>query len=227
MSRIKYNRTFHLPWSLGATNDDKVLQDTSCFNGKRVVVTEKMDGENSTLTNEYYHARSVDSKDHPSRSWIKQLHAYIRGSIPTGWRVCGENLYAKHSIAYENLKSYFYCFSIWNEHNMCLSWEDTEEWCQLLEIPLVPRVGEIFTWDERGSPFYWATGSALSELFGSGREYEGYVVRNADSFHYDDFKNNVAKYVRKNHVTTSNHWMHQEVIPNKLEQVKDIHKFTI
>jgi hypothetical protein len=45
---------------------------------------------------------------------------------------------------------------------------------------------------------------------------EGYVVRNSDSFPYSESKHNVAKFVRANHVTTENHWMHSEVIPNKL-----------
>lgn len=43
---VKYGRTFHLPWSPGAHDDDKTLKDTSQFEGKRVVVTKKMDGEN-------------------------------------------------------------------------------------------------------------------------------------------------------------------------------------
>lgn len=47
MSYIKYPRTFHLPWSLGATSDDKVLKNVDHFEGTCVVITEKMDGENS------------------------------------------------------------------------------------------------------------------------------------------------------------------------------------
>ena len=54
--RIKYPRTPHLPWSLGATNDDVKQRDLSHFVGKQVVVTEKMDGENTTLYNDYIHA---------------------------------------------------------------------------------------------------------------------------------------------------------------------------
>ena len=41
-------------------------------------------------------------------------------------------------------------------------------------------------------------------------------MRITDSFHYDDFEKYVAKYVRKNHVQTSEHWMNQQVIKNKL-----------
>jgi hypothetical protein len=51
-----------------------------------------------------------------------------------------------------------------------------------------------------------------------GQEVEGFVMKNIDRFHYDDFGNNIAKYVRKGHVQTDEHWMHQEVIPNKLKR---------
>lgn len=45
---------------------------------------------------------------------------------------------------------------------------------------------------------------------------EGIVMRNSNTFHYNDFNNNVAKFVRTNHVTTSTHWSHQELVLNKL-----------
>lgn len=46
MKRYKYPRTYHLSSSPGKTSDDKVISDMSEFEGKEVVVTEKMDGEN-------------------------------------------------------------------------------------------------------------------------------------------------------------------------------------
>jgi len=216
--KIKYPRTKHLPWSPGATSDDKILKDTSCFNGKNVVITEKMDGENSTLARDYYHARSLDSKDHPSRSWIKQFHASIKNDIPEGWRVCGENLYAKHSVGYDNLKSYFYCFSIWDDTNYCLSWKDTVEFCQLLGIEHVPVLFKDLKWDEFGNTWFLKDYTVWETL--GHNNYEGYVVRNSDGFLYKDFGDNVAKWVRVNHVQTENHWMHSEVIPNKLIKIE-------
>ncbi len=44
-TRIKYPRTFHLPWSPGLTKDDKRIENLDGFIGREVVVTEKMDGE--------------------------------------------------------------------------------------------------------------------------------------------------------------------------------------
>lgn len=69
--RYKYPRTMHLPWSPGWTKDDRVLQTTEHFVGQEVVVTEKMDGENTTLARDYTHARSVSSSNHVSRHWLK------------------------------------------------------------------------------------------------------------------------------------------------------------
>ena len=194
-----------MPWSLGSTSDDKFLKSTSCFEGKDIVVTLKMDGENSNLYRDHYHARSLDSKDHESRSWIKQFHAGIKNDIPEGFRICGENLYAKHSIGYDNLKSYFYCFSIWDADNNCLSWDDTVEYCELLDIIPVPVL-------YRGS---WDI-NVVKNIQINPEIDEGYVVRNSDSFHYNDFSKNCAKYVKANHVVSSIHWMHDAIVKNSL-----------
>lgn len=206
-SLFKYPRTYHLPWSLGITSDDKVLQDICCFEGKEIVVLEKMDGENCNLYNNAIHARSLDSRNHPSRDWIKKFHSEIKHNIPEGFRICGENMFAKHSIFYEDLESYFLCFSIWDKE-MCLSWNDTLEYARMLSIT---PVKELY----RGK---WCVdtikeiGSELDES-----RQEGYVVRNVEEFNYNEFSKNVAKYVRKNHVDTDEHWMYSAIVPNKLK----------
>ena len=45
-SYIKYPRTRHVPWSKSINKDDSVFPNMSSFEGREVVVTEKMDGEN-------------------------------------------------------------------------------------------------------------------------------------------------------------------------------------
>ncbi|TMP35934.1 kinase, partial [Pseudoalteromonas citrea] len=55
---------------------------------------------------------------------------------------------------------------------------------------------------------------------------EGYVVRLADSFAYDDFAQSVAKWVRADHVTSGTHWMHSAVVPNSLKSQEDSHEPT-
>lgn len=43
---VKYPRTYHLPWSESLTDDDRYHPDVEFLNGKEVVITEKLDGEN-------------------------------------------------------------------------------------------------------------------------------------------------------------------------------------
>lgn len=208
--RIKYPRTPHLPWSPGATDDDIHQQNLKQFEGKEVVVTEKMDGENTTIYRDYTHARSIDSRFHPSRTWVKALQAQIGYQIPEGWRICGENLYARHSIAYEQLPSYFLAFSIWNERNRCLSWHETELFAQQLGLEL-PKVLYRGVWCEK----------TIRDIVVDTEKQEGYVVRTTEGFHYDDFKSCVAKWLRTEHVTTDKHWMHAQVIANGLSNKGD------
>ena len=206
-SYIKYPRTPHLPWSLGASSDDKVLSSVVHFEGRQVIVTEKMDGENTTLYRDHIHARSLDSKGGEDRAWVKQFWASIRGEIPEGWRVCGENLWACHSILYSDLESYFYGFSIWDSHNIALPWGDTLEYFSMLGVQPVSVIwgGK---WDEL------AIRSLCDSL--NPNQTEGYVVRLASSFHYDNFSTSVAKFVRKGHVQTDKHWRSQQFVPNGL-----------
>lgn len=209
MSNIKYPRTPHLPWSQGKTDDDKTLSSIKHLEGMSLVVTIKMDGENTTMTKDRVYARSVDSADHPSRHWVKSLWSQISYLIPEGWRVCGENLFVKHSIAYENLGSYFHVFNIWNEKNECLSWEETLEWCELLGLQHV----QVAYCNVKMEDLEDMHKDFMSIL---GKQHEGYVVRNSESFEYKNFSKNVAKYVRANHVQTDSHWMHSELIKNQL-----------
>jgi RNA ligase len=208
-NRVKYPRTHHLPWSQGKTEDDRVMEDLSGFENQRVIVTRKMDGENTSIYGDGLHARSINGRNHASRDWVKNFWSRIAGDIPQDWRICGENLYAKHSIAYADLPSYFMGFSIWNERNECLDWDSTLEWFDLLGIAPVPVLYDGM-WDAK----------LIQGLYDSKRDYhthEGYVVRTAAGFGYGDFRRCVAKFVRADHVATTAHWMHgQPIIPNQL-----------
>lgn len=205
---VKYPRTYHLPWSPGIHNDDRVIRSLDRFVGQRVIVMEKLDGENTTLYTRYCHARSVDSKNHPSRNYAKAIHGQIAHDIPEGWRVCSENMYAKHSIHYKNLKGYLYGFAIWNERNMCLPWDLTAEWLTLLGLPY-PDILYDGMWDETRIKALWTDKDWETK--------EGYVVRIADGYHYGEFRETCAKFVRKGHIQTTQHWMlGQEIVPNEL-----------
>ncbi|ODG93955.1 2'-5' RNA ligase [Gottfriedia luciferensis] len=209
--KIKYPKTFHLPWSESKTSDDKTLHTIEHFIGKEVVVTEKIDGENCSIYRDAIHARSTDSLDHPSRHWVKMLQATIGYQIPEHWRVCGENVYAMHSILYEELDSYFYIFSIWDEQNKCLSWEETIIWSELLGLKTAPVLYKGVFNEE-------AIKACYTKKSNLGGEQEGYVIRLTDGFQYNDFKYSVAKFVRENHVQTDKHWMTKQIKANRLKQ---------
>lgn len=207
MERYKYPRTPHFPFSPGATNDDKVLKSMDHFIGRQVVITEKMDGENTTIYNDFYHARSLDSAHKSYHSWLLGFLPAIQYQMKPGFRICGEYLYAKHSIGYDNLKSYFYGFSVWNGKE-CLDWQNTQNEFQRLGIVSVPvlYVGEF------DADFVKNLAEQTVKRGG-----EGIVVRFADAFQYDDFAMSVAKYVRPNHVQTDEHWSNSIIVPNKIK----------
>lgn len=202
--RTSYPRTPHLPWSPGAAADDVRVGDLSGLAGQEVVVTEKLDGENTTLYPDGLHARSLDSAHHPSRAWVKGLHGRIAHAIPDSWRICGENVYARHSIAYADLASWFYAFSVWaGEH--CLDWDTTVRFTRRLGIPVPPTLWRgIF--EER----------AIRALRLDLARQEGYVVRTVAGFHRAEFAGRVAKWVRPAHVQTEVHWMSAPVVVNGL-----------
>ncbi|MFE4493467.1 RNA ligase family protein [Streptomyces niveus] len=202
--RTAYPRTVHVPWSPGVSSDDVRGGDLDGLRGREVVVTEKMDGENTTLYRDGLHARSLDSGHHPSRAWVKALQGRIGALIPDGTRVCGENLYARHSIAYEELESWFYGFSVW-DGEWCLGWDETVRVLRRLGIP-APRVLWRGVFDER----------ALRGLKLDPARQEGYVVRTAEGFVREEFGRRLAKWVRPHHVQTDTHWMHAAVVENGL-----------
>lgn len=209
MSEHKWPRTYHLPFSPGLQNDDRRHPDLKVFEGRRVIVSEKMDGEGATMTSERTYPRSPDGRWHPSRGRMKTFHAERAHSIPEKWRVSGEYMYALHSVPYlrsngNALPSWFLGFGVWDENNVLLSWDDTLDWFALLDI--VPaRVLYDGPWNEDCI-------RKIAEGLDPNRQ-EGLVVRLAESIAYPEgrgdagrFFRGVAKWVRKGHVQTDEHW---------------------
>ena len=206
--RYKYPKTKHLPFSKGLTRGDKIIESLDNFRNKEIIVSLKLDGENSTLMNDCIYDRSLDSADHESIHWLKGLWGGIKHDIPDNWRVCGEDLYAVHSIKYDSLPTYFMVFNIWDENNDCLSWDDTLTWCELLGLQHVPIIFRgIF--DES---MLIKLGESIDTV-----KNEGFVIRLASSFSYKDFQTSTAKWVREKHVKTSSHWKYEKIIKNGLK----------
>lgn len=229
--RTKYPRTMNLPYSNSNSSDDVWLKDDSLFDGKQIVVTEKLDGECTTVYPDgYVHARSVDTSHHPSRSWVKSFVSQWAHDIPKGMRVCGENVYAFHSILYTELPTYFFVYGIYDENNLCIPWNEVVEICGCLGLHTVPvlytgdwaSIDLMATWTGKGTfpTFGEKAGSPINLEFPDHFEptvAEGFVIRDIDGFHYDEFRIHCAKWVRENHVQTTENWLMRPVFANLLK----------
>lgn len=202
----KYPKTPYLPWSPGHSERDWRISELAMLDGRSILMTEKMDGENTTLYRDTWHARSLDSpKNLPWREMVNSLfYQKIYGQIPESMRICGENMYAVHSIFYDNLDDYFLVHSVW-EDEWCLSWPETTDICNELGLTRVPVVGFGNNYDQK-----------FLESFIVPENCEGYVIRPYDRFNLKDFDKLVAKYVRKDHVQTDEHWTRKKMVKNEL-----------
>jgi hypothetical protein len=202
----KYGRTFHLPISPGATSDDKVMLSQTGLMVDDLVITEKMDGENTTIHKTGSQARSPDSRHHPSRDWLKAFASGISPYLTEDERIVGENLYARHSIAYDALPSFFLGFA-WIIGDEVQAWDQTLARFDELGIQPVPTL-------YRG-PYRQGLFDDLAKTLDLGRQ-EGFVARVAGAFAEAAMPDRVGKYVRAGHVQSEVHWMQAELIPNRL-----------
>ena len=202
----KYGRTYHLPISPGATSDDKVMLGLDGLMADDLVVTEKMDGENTTIHHGGSHARSPDSRYHPSRDWLKAFAAGISSQLTDGERIVGENVYARHSVGYDNLPSYFLGFG-WIIDDEIQPWDATLARFEELGVTPVPTL-------YRG-PFTTSLFENLAASLDRTRQ-EGFVVRVAAAFPEAEMPIRMGKYVRAGHVQDETHWMKAELIANRL-----------
>jgi hypothetical protein len=202
----KYPRTLHLPQSLSVTSDDKIHKSLNQFKGLEVIITEKMDGENTTIFNGGTHARSIDGRYHSSRAWMKQFSSTISPFLDACERICGEYLYARHSIAYDDLETYFYGFG-WFIDGDLQSWDDMVQRFEEFNIKHVPVLYSGLFYDG-------LIEETISKL--DLNKQEGFVLRNASLITENEFSTMVGKFVRKNHVQTEKHWMHSEIVKNNI-----------
>jgi len=206
----KYNRTMHFPFSPEIHSDDKTLdqKDIENFIGKEIVITEKADGGNACLTNKQVYARThSEPASHGSFSMLKALNDYFVsfGLLDGDMRIYGENMQGIHSIDYGFLKSPFYIFNIFY-NNEWYSWDDVESVASFLNIPTVPVVFRGVFNSEKELRDFLDKEIDKPSLFNESAEREGFVVRKVEAFKNEDFSKSIAKYVRKGHVQTDEHW---------------------
>jgi hypothetical protein len=216
----KYPRTPHLPWSPGGTNDDRRLTDVEHLLVTEVVVTEKMDGSNVCLESNAVFARShMAAPKHPSFDALKALHGGIKHKISTGTQVFGEWCYARHSIEYTALPNYLMIFGV-RTNGQWASWDNVRRWSDSLGLPTVPVLFQTWagakTWFGNTSSLRAYLDFLAKQPSACGGEREGLVVRLRREFSDDEFQTAVAKWVRKDHVQTDDHWSSQAIIRNRL-----------
>ncbi len=209
METTKYPRTYHLPFSEGLQNDDRKVDDDwwEHLKDKVLVLTCKLDGENTSIWQNGVYARSHAVPT--TNPWAKNLwekggiYDQVKGWLAEDEGIYGENMYGVHSIVYDKLPCYFHMFAARNNERW-YSWKEVEELASILGLITVP-VLEIRKFDsptdlEESILKHMKNGSKYGDTI------EGVVVRNLESFPLNEFSKNVVKYVRKNHVQTDEHW---------------------
>ena len=185
------------------------MKDDSQFEGMEVVVTIKMDGDNTTIYPDgYIHARSLDGHGYEWQNWLKANVWNFCYKLEDDERIIGENLYAKHSIGYkfDNINDSFQVFCIAAKNindSWVYSWDAIKMRCTLLGLKTVREIYRgIYDKDKIMKAFE----DVKAELAQHGQDIEGFVVRDVESFGLDEFQKHVAKFVRANHVQTDKHW---------------------
>lgn len=219
MDSPKYNRTFHLPWSKGCTNDDKMAASVEKLIGVPIVITEKMDGSNTSIEAAGCFSRShAGAPTHASFDGLKMLHAEVGYQIPPDMQFFGEWCFALHSIAYSELPGYFLLFGIReldSEDAFWYAWEEVEEYSEYFELPTVPVLFKGTVSSEK--ELQQLVESFMTQPSACGGIREGVVARVQREFKDSEFAECVMKCVRANHVQTSEHWKDQVIVRNKLK----------
>lgn len=201
----KYPKTLHLPFTKCATSDDKIasIEQVEMLLSKKIIITEKMDGENCCISAMGVYARSHAA--YTTSPWsieVRKLQGVIGRDLSEDMSIFGENMEGVHSILYEKLDSYFYVFGV-RINETFLKWDETKELCFLLDLKTVPVIFE-------GNITYKELEELSKDIMSKGSQYgsikEGFVVRNYDGFLETNFSKNVFKYVRSHHIQTDSHW---------------------
>jgi hypothetical protein len=202
----KYPSTSHWPWSPEVHRDDSTHPNPENFVGVEVVITEKLDGGNTCLSAGEVYARSTGQP--ATQGWfamVKKHHAWKTVDLDPRYSIYGEDVYGIHSIEYDAIPEDM-TYRVFNilDNDIWLSWAELEVMAALLNLHVVPvlfqgvfnNVKDITRWMEE----------AIKEPSSLGPQREGFVMRYAARIDAVDFTAQTAKYVRKGHVQTDEHW---------------------
>jgi hypothetical protein len=236
---VKYPRTPHLFGSKG-TDDDKHLspEESKAFIAdSSLIVEEKLDGTNVGIhfTSSgrmvlQCRGHEITEGMHPQYDLFKQWTAVKRpvleAMLTNRFILYGEWLYAKHSVHYRKLPHYFFEFDIYDkdtEHFLTLEKRlAVLEGSGLLTVPVLQR-GSTSSDQLRclirpsafRSQFENPTTGRVDNLM------EGLYCRTEANGHVSGRAKMVRpEFVEK--VKQSEHWQHQAMLPNQLEEGVDI-----
>jgi len=235
----KYCRSLHAQISLGTTSDDRFMPNgyiKSFSEMEKLVLTEKLDGQNNCFNKYGVFARShAAPSKHPWDKPLRDRWELIKNDL-NNLEIFGENMYGIHSIGYEKLESYFYVFAV-REEDTWLSWEEVKFYAKLLDFPTVPEyelktelnefvsdnISEntsLENWLISNLNMTWNESVETGGLLGGFDPHtkkecsEGFVIRNSKSYKTNQGEievasnefNNLFKLVRSSHVKTDVHW---------------------
>ena len=235
----KYPRTPHLFGSRG-TDDDKHLSEAESrrfIADPSLIVEEKIDGTNVGIhfTEEgemvlQCRGHLITEGMHPQYDLFKQWTAVKRfdleACLEKRYLLFGEWVFARHSLHYRRLPHYFFEFDVYDKDaQVFLSLERRLALLQGAGIQTVPVI-------HRGE----ATRDQLDELIGPSQfdsQFEDPVTKRVDHLMEGLYLRTEAagivtgraKFVRSafvEKVKQSEHWQHQAMVPNLLQEGADI-----
>lgn len=148
----KYEKTYRILIPQIDIKGKHFLSKKECkqlLNGK-VIITEKMDGANVGIIRyrDTFHLQKrgslVGDSEHAQfnffKAWSYNNYDKIM-QIPKGTVLYGELMYAKHTIFYDRLPSYFLAFAWLNKgNNKYYKWEEMKNLCDNIGLHTVPLI---------------------------------------------------------------------------------------
>jgi len=165
----------------------------SAFIGEHITVTEKMDGEITSLYKSgYFHSRSLTRTPHWSRTRFSAKALEYALILKDGESLVFENMQGTHTVEYNDLESYHYLL-YFIRGRVVRSVKETTKTAEAngLTMPTVLFSGVL---------------KSHRDLVGLAGYREGYVIRLSRSFPYDQLSRFSGKCVVGGFVQSDEHW---------------------
>lgn len=156
IDQFSYPEIYHFPWSKRNNQGDLgietfsrygVIPSIQQFEGLQIVVTEKYSDKCLSL-HQNLSSQLLENK------WDKRF-----SKLPQEYKIIGRNLKKGNILFIE----WFEVISIFDENNVCLSWEEIEFYCKLLNFRMIQVIWKGI-WD-------------LDFIKNLNNKQEGYILR--------------------------------------------------